>query len=172
MKKLMVLLVACALLLCGCGGKSQLAGVYETEATFTDENIILKKDGTCSYLGENNATWSVRGTELTIITYYPDHYYIDVCMEETMEWHLSVYPFAFQEAAPDITGYELFQSENRIRIEVNSKDALKQTCNIIKDFEYVASAEAYTQKGGKSTHKLEVAGNCLILMGVVFIKVN
>lgn len=164
MKKLMAIIILCAVILCGCSGNDKLAGVYQAENMPSDMNrIILYKDGSCQYLEKTNAKWSVKGKELTVTIQHPDTYYVDVYMDDTVHaYFLDSYGYSFREAAPNILSWEVYEWDNMVRVKVASKDEMKQTCKVLAKLENVAKAEEYVLKGGKSRYIFTVADNCLI----------
>ncbi len=170
MKKLIALIMLCAVILCGCSGNEKLAGVYQAENMPSDmDTVILYKDGSCQYLEKNNAKWSVKGNDLTITIQHPDTYYVDVYFHVDLYIDdsgnictLEAQGYRLREAAPNILSWEVFGWDNMVRVKVKSKDEMKQTRKVLAKLDNVAKAEEYILEGGKSRYVFTVADNCLI----------
>ena len=164
MKKLMAIIILCAVILCGCSGNEKLAGVYQAENMPSDmDTVILYKDGSCQYLEKTNAKWSVKGNDLTITIQHPDNYYVDVYMDDTVySYFLDSYGYSFREAAPNIIKWEVYEWDNMVRVKVASNDEMKQTRKVLSKLDNVVKAEEYVLEGGKSRYVFTVADNCLI----------
>ena len=164
MKKLMALIMLCAVILCGCSGNEKLAGVYKAENMPSDmDTVILYKDGSCQYLEKTNAKWSVKGKKLTITIQHPDTYYVDAYIDDTANTYpLDLQGYLLREAAPNILSWEVYEWDNMVRVKVSSKDEMKQTSKVLAKLEDVAKAEEYVLEGGKSRYVFTVADNCLI----------
>lgn len=164
MKKLMALVMICAVILCGCSGNEKLAGVYQAEGMPSDmDTVILYKDGSCQYLEKTNAKWSVKGNDLTITIQHPDTYHVDVYIDDTANTiSLDLQIYLLRDAAPNILSWELYEWDNMVRVKVASKDEMKQTRKVLAKLDNVAKAEEYVREGGKSRYVFTVADNCLI----------
>jgi hypothetical protein len=171
-------LLVCSLL--GCSARKEYAGIYRCQE-FND-TIILYEDGTGKYMGTPITNWKVSSGQLTITTKHPDHYYLDVYFEESMPDHelkgMHYYiMFAFGDDSAMLDDFEFDTFSNMIRVSINQplteNSETKHIFDSVRAISGVIKAEPYTLEGSTGTHKLKVAGNCLVYEiggGVTFIK--
>lgn len=173
---LLFLILACGLSLFGCSNKNNLVGVYQRESAgnpnSANNRIILYKDGTCSYLGTDNATWSYKGDVVTVTTREPDSYYLDVYFDKSMPDHefLSLPYYSVMFACADFDSVSDAKketiTETRV-VRIVTKELLeeamhKELYEALRKIEGVQKVEPLLEKGNSWDYELKVVDNCLV----------
>lgn len=158
--------------LIGCSKRNKLVGVYQRGDNATANNtIILYKDGSCSYLGTDNATWRYKGDTVTITTYEPDSYYLDVYFDQSIPEHTFAsmqYYVMFACVDFDSVSGSKIESITETHVVRISTEALleegehKELFAALREIEGVQKVEPFLKKGNSWDYELTVVDNCLV----------
>ena len=171
-----VILALCVALLEGCTGKTELTGVYTSQAAA--ENIILYKDGTAEYLGADNATWKVRADTLTITLHHPETYYLDVYLDNTILTEAEMRATATQiNRLENVISCDYTAEANWFRVELRERDHDGSTATNISQLSGVINVEEFIAPAWTTDHDLTILDGCLVkettgIKDVIFEKVG
>ncbi len=154
-----VAVILCIALLTGCSASSSLVGAYQS--TVTQDRIILYKNGTCEYLGHEDATWNVSGDILTITLRVPDLYCLDVYLDSG-----SLTEAEARALTTQINVLENVRScrsvQNGIYVQLEKPDTDKETARNIAKLPGVLEVKEVSMTGSYTMQKLTVLDGCLI----------
>ena len=172
---LLLAIFSCMVTLFGCSGKDALVGVYERDGAKNPNSpsnrIILYKDGTCFYLGAEDAKWTYKGDVVTITTREPDSYYLDIHFNKSIQesllrsktvfvWYaLSSYSVPVIGEAECITDSGIIRVQTKELVEAKNHQKLYEALRTIVGMETV---EAYQKEGKHWDYELKVVDNCLV----------
>ena len=170
-----LLIFTCSLSLFGCTGKDDLVGVYQRESAGNPNSatnrIILYKDGTCSYLGTDNATWSYKGDVVTVTTREPDSYYLDVYFDKSLSEIAFHYAgtnikHILSSCSVDFIGEPECNLESYV-VRVKTEDLVdgkqnKRVYDALLAMEGLQKIDSYLKEGNHWDYELKVVDNCLV----------
>ena len=172
---LLLAIFSCMVTLFGCSGKDALVGVYERDGAKNPNSpsnrIILYKDGSCSYLGTDNATWSYKGDVVTVTTREPDSYCLDIHFDKSVQesllrskathvlYILSSYSVSVIGEPECITDSYMIRVETKELLEAKNHQKLYEAFRTIDGMQ---TAEAYVKEGNHWDYELKVVDNCLV----------
>ncbi len=186
---LIFLIFVCCLSLFGCSNQDALVGVYVRDSASNPNNainrIILYKDGTCSYLGTDNATWSYKGDIVTVTTREPDSYYLDVYFDKSLSEISFHYAgtnikYILSSCSVDFIGEPECNLDSYV-VRVKTKDLVdgkqnKRVYDTLLAMEGLQKIDSYLKEGNHWDYELKVVDNCLVAdsypLDSVYVKVG
>ena len=183
------LILSCCLSISGCSKENDLVGVYQREGGDPNQahnRIILYKDGSCYYHGNDGATWSYKDDVVTITTYGSDKYYLDICFDKS----IAVHEFASSGYCDVMIACWGFDSVSSSKLETLEEDRIirlnmdkllkeeenQELFNTLKSIKGVQKVECITEDGNSWDYELQVVDGCLVAdsypLDTVYVKIG
>lgn len=151
-----VILAICVALLAGCT-KESLVGTYVSDSA--GYPVVLHEDGTAEYLGEENATWKVKGNKV-IICKQSTLYFLEVFLDPEV-----LSEFEMKAVCTKINTMENVKRTsialNVISVTLEKEDTDRKTAQQIEQIEGVASVSECTWEPEVNI-ELIVKDGCLV----------